>query len=684
MNSLTDDCFHLKKSLQPQPIPSNRACPLPHRPTTNHNTASSPSFASSSSPPSALFSDHFTASSSGTRFTSPSPLSSNSIASPKPSKRPRLNLHSSPPNPQPSSVTSSDSSCSSSPISSPNPCSSAFKTCLSTSSFSFLLPFFDPFPHYIFSSPSHLLPYHRAPKPPHIAHHSFLPYLSVSASHNRLERTFASPYSSPVRMVKPPSPSDLATNRPRQDSLHITNPKAVLETSTLTLPQPLELPRNENDAQSVHSDQRAPSEEGSHVSSSKKIRVRRPPSAPLRIAIEPGHCLVFGRKPDLSLIPREVTSKSATIIPVRLPGTFTHASRTHCSCTLIAPPLGGLNIRIVVRGQNGLTVDGERFSQGSSAGVELERSDGEQIELGFWGGKRVECYVKLDDHGPQRVRPRAAAVHHDYTTNEPTESVRSGKRKGRPSHQTLTPLEYPLPSPRLAFSAANDTPRSAPSELPRSYNFPGPPPPKRQCLSAGPDASPYDPAILFLPPHERVRALIPSLGIDLVGLIASSIVFAPRATVSTTDVVRAVLEIQPSLAEAVLAVLPSPSSTRSSPRPSTGQSKSSRGRSTSAVTPQVVKLEHNDQLTLPKCAIDTPAQQMMDSKPDVVDLSPSGMETTPADEEPRDEKTERVVNACRPVVLENLQADWRADGSGMFGCVNNEGLKVRLHYPFLP
>ncbi|KNE86633.1 hypothetical protein PSTG_20004, partial [Puccinia striiformis f. sp. tritici PST-78] len=112
-----------------------------------------------------------------------------------------------------------------------------------------------------------------------------------------------------------------------------------------------------------------------------KTNTKTRKSPVLRIPIEPGHCLVFGRKPDLRLLSNEINNKSSTILPITLPKSFTHASRTHCLCTLIAPPLGGLNIRIVVKGQNGLMVDGERFEEGSSAGVELERCDGEHIEI---------------------------------------------------------------------------------------------------------------------------------------------------------------------------------------------------------------------------------------------------------------------------------------------------------------
>ncbi|WAQ82608.1 hypothetical protein PtA15_2A925 [Puccinia triticina] len=59
-----------------------------------------------------------------------------------------------------------------------------------------------------------------------------------------------------------------------------------------------------------------------------------------------------------------------------------------------------------------------------------------------------------------------------------------------------------------------------------------------------------------------------SLGLDLLGLIASASAFSSRATVSTTELICAVLDIQPSIADAVFALLPVSSSSRSLPRPS--------------------------------------------------------------------------------------------------------------------
>lgn len=486
-----------------------------------------------------------------------------------------------------------------------------------------------------------------------------------------------SPSSSTARMIKPLSQSDIANNPLRSPTSKLTRkPSSRLLNSSTEHPIQSDKQQgkdaNENDDQSTHSLHSNPSE-ASAANPAKKPRVRKSPSAPLRIAIQPGHCLVFGRKPDISNVPSEVNTKNTPVIAIKLPGTFTHASRTHCWCTLIAPPLGGLNMRIVVKGQNGLMVDGQRFFQGASAGVEVPSCEGEQIELGFWGGKRVECYVKLEDRPTQRGRPRNGAARLGLIGSDKLDNSRTTKRKGRNSQPTAitTALEYPASHSRTP-SGINLTPRSATSELAPSTNL-KPPPSKRQCLSAGPDVSPYDPAILSLPVTDRVNALIPSLGLDLVGLIASAIVFAPRATVSTTEVIRGVLETQPSLADAVLSVLAT-SSARSSPRPSDEAEKPSRHRSTSAIPHQkLTRKETQDVLT--SDLSEPPSQPAKETQSPSRPTTPSVPDAIPHEDQPGDERTDRVVNACRPIILDTLQAGWSADGTGMFGCVTNEGLK---------
>lgn len=215
--------------------------------------------------------------------------------------------------------------------------------------------------------------------------------------------------------------------------------------------------------------------EASSSTPAKESRVRKPTSAALRIPVQPGHCVVFGRKPNIFDVPSEVDIKVTPVTAIKLPGTFTHASRTHVWCTLIEPPLGGLNLRVVVKGQNGIMVDDKRFYQGESRGVEMPNEEGEQVELGFWGGKRVECYVKLGEKPLLRTRPRTSTIARlGLIPSERLDEPRIGKRKSRNSCPIAinTGLEYAASDSRTP-SGSNLLPRSATSELePSSRNKP--------------------------------------------------------------------------------------------------------------------------------------------------------------------------------------------------------------------
>ncbi|POW17354.1 hypothetical protein PSTT_00752 [Puccinia striiformis] len=415
----------------------------------------------------------------------------------------------------------------------------------------------------------------------------------------------------------------------------------------------------------------------------------------LRIPIEPGHCLVFGRKPDLRILSNEINNKSSTILPITLPKSFTHASRTHCLCTLIAPPLGGLNIRIVVKGQNGLMVDGERFEEGS-AGVELERRDGEQIELGFYGGKKVECYVKIDDHLNTRVRSRPT------TTTTTTSTTRAGKRKALSTTTIKTQkLKGNNHQPETQPAIESDQEQQPNKKICLS---PIPSPPYNNNNNEQNNTIPTTEEGRNLTTEERIRRLIESMGLDLLGMIASAVVFSSRATVSTSEVIRSVLETQPSLAESILAILPS-SSSSSSPDPTplidinpkledeleehTGLSLSNRRTCASAPlpstlshsptpTPTIDDLLHND--TKPFLSHYGSESGLLNpspspSLPHPINTTTTTTANTTSNNTNTVSEIERVVHFCKPIFIHTLKNHSKVNGTGMFGCVSNEGLK---------
>lgn len=280
-------------------------------------------------------------------------------------------------------------------------------------------------------------------------------------------------------MIRPHSQSEIANDSLGPSTSKPTRlPISHRRKSSSQRPVPLDLQKGPilkgHDERPAHSLQ-SNNSKSSTTNTAPESRVRKPTSAALRIPVQPGHCVVIGRKPNIFNVPSEVDIKVTPVTAIKLPGTFTHASRTHVWCTLIEPPLGGLNLRIVVMGQNGLKVDDERFPQGASRGVELPNEEGEQVELGFWGGKRVECYVKLGEKPVLLTRPRTSTIaRFGLIASERFDEPRVGKRKSRNSCPIAinTRLEFPASHSRTP-SGSHLLPRSATSELePSSRNKP--------------------------------------------------------------------------------------------------------------------------------------------------------------------------------------------------------------------
>ncbi|KAH9816530.1 hypothetical protein DFH28DRAFT_207373 [Melampsora americana] len=273
-------------------------------------------------------------------------------------------------------------------------------------------------------------------------------------------------------MIKPQSRSEIAKNSLGPSTSKVTRiiSSNRLKSSSSQRPVPLDLQKGttlkENNERSTQALQPNQSEE-SVTNPVKESCVRKSSSAPLRITLQPGQCIVLGRKPNIFDVPSEVNIKVTPVTAIKLPGTFTHASRTHVWCTLIEPPLGGLTLKIVVKGQNGLMVDDQMFPQGESRGIELSNEEGEQIELGFWGGKRVECLVKLGERPILLTRPRTSTITRlGLIAPERFDETRVGKRKSRNSCPIAINTELECSSSyALTPSGINLLPRSATSEL---------------------------------------------------------------------------------------------------------------------------------------------------------------------------------------------------------------------------
>ncbi|GAA6003380.1 hypothetical protein JCM10207_000306 [Rhodosporidiobolus poonsookiae] len=227
--------------------------------------------------------------------------------------------------------------------------------------------------------------------------------------------------------------------------------------------------------------------------------------APRILHLERGSVLYFGRKAKKA-IPRpsstEATVGSETYLPVLLPKSAKNASRLHCSARLLpAEDEDKVMVELRVTGMNGMKIDGKLYRQGSIAHLTVE--PGRRVKLQFWGADVLlivaESEISLDSDSDDG----------DVTVEEEEgEEVRAAS-----------------PAPVRA-----DRPKSAHASRAPSPALPS----SQQQLSTSLPAVPSAAAA-------RAAALVSSLALDLPGLIASAIVFHPRATVAVDEIARALL-----------------------------------------------------------------------------------------------------------------------------------------------
>ncbi|GAA5896203.1 hypothetical protein JCM6882_008517 [Rhodosporidiobolus microsporus] len=232
--------------------------------------------------------------------------------------------------------------------------------------------------------------------------------------------------------------------------------------------------------------------------------------APRVLHLERSTVLYFGRKAKKA-IPRPVPTEgspagSETYIPVLLPSAAKNASRLHCSARLLpAEEEDKVMVEIRVTGMNGMKVDGKLFRKGSVGHWTVE--PGRRMRLKFWGWDATlvvaESEVALNDEGDLTDEDYEDAV------SVSDEGDYEQDRAGSPA-AAFVPTARPAPSP-TALSPLSDAPSSSFSR---------------------PDVSAS---------AARASALVDSLDLDLPGLIASAIVFHPRATVAVDEVIRALL-----------------------------------------------------------------------------------------------------------------------------------------------
>jgi hypothetical protein len=173
-----------------------------------------------------------------------------------------------------------------------------------------------------------------------------------------------------------------------------------------------------------------------------------------------------------------------------------------------------VTVEIRVTGMNGMKVDGKLYRQGSVALSTVE--PGRRMKLSFWGWDAqlvvAESEVSLESED-------------DGLSDGEDES------RWRASSPPSSGDDEPAPSRRAGSSPSSATSLSA-------ANLPSAPRASSPALS---DISSVSSTPSRREAFDRASALVSSLNLDLPGLIASAIVFHPRATVAVDEITRALL-----------------------------------------------------------------------------------------------------------------------------------------------
>ncbi|GAA5872539.1 hypothetical protein JCM8547_006939 [Rhodosporidiobolus lusitaniae] len=251
------------------------------------------------------------------------------------------------------------------------------------------------------------------------------------------------------------------------------------------------------------------------IASSVELKPKKKPTqvveAPTTLHLERGTVFYFGRKAKKA-IPRPSHALSAlgseTYIPVLLPKAAKNASRLHCSARLLpSQEEGKVTVEIRVTGMNGMKVDGKLYRKGSVAKTVVE--PGRKMSLRFWNW-RCELVVAEPD-----VRFDGGELSSDQSEEEgPFDrevSVASSTDGFDCSfRRNQLPSASQAASPALSAVSSSSSPRAARTPI-------------------------------YSASMARADSLVSSLALDLPGLIASAIVFHPRATVAVDEIIRALL-----------------------------------------------------------------------------------------------------------------------------------------------
>lgn len=223
---------------------------------------------------------------------------------------------------------------------------------------------------------------------------------------------------------------------------------------------------------------------------------------PLVLRLERGTVMQFGRKAKRRAIPA-----TETTLPIMLPKSAKNASRLHCTARIVNTEVN-LVVEIRVLGMNGMKIDGKLWKAGSVAVLPV--AAGAKLDLFFWGWSSTVIVAEselVDQPIPAQRSNKVSAPSSIYHGEEGDLSLAEEILLVASSSSAAPSVAAPHSPAHSALSALTSSPAHA----------------------AGPLRS------------SRAEALLASLSLDLSGLVASQIVFSPRATVGVEEVVKGLL-----------------------------------------------------------------------------------------------------------------------------------------------
>jgi ribosomal 50S subunit-recycling heat shock protein len=230
-------------------------------------------------------------------------------------------------------------------------------------------------------------------------------------------------------------------------------------------------------------------------------------------------------------------SPSSTTAIVVLPRSAKHASRLHATLNLSSDGL----FSISVQGQNGVLIDGQRAKRGTRASWDVD--EGEEIVVDFHGAKVCVTVEDLDDDDDRGRKKRQRVSMSDSESEAEDSADEDNYDGGEKRAATVTSPSSPLSSPTKSsiLSDVSDQVKYEDEDSEEDSD-------EEDDDDDDDDQHQHQrdepPQKLDVPPSDNAAPLDE----EVVGSLASAIVFHPRSTVFFSEATAALRTSQPWLA----------------------------------------------------------------------------------------------------------------------------------------